>query len=443
MTDDTNDPQKVIIMGAAGRDFHNFNVYFRDNKNYQVVAFTVSHQIPDIDDKLYPPVLAGGLYPDGIPIMSEQVLPDLIQEHQVDQVVLAYSDMSHREVMFQASLVLANGADFRLMGPRSTMLTSKIPVISICAVRTGSGKSALTRRVCDILVNKGRKVIAIRHPMPYGDLAKQIWQRYETYEDLDKYECTIEEREEYEPHIENGVIVYAGVDYQEILNKVEAEQPDVIVWDGGNNDFPFYKPNLHLVLTDPHRPGHEISYHPGEMNLRMADVVIINKMDTADPDNIEKVRTSIEARNPGARVIEGTLPITVDQPDQLKGKKVLVVEDGPTLTHGNMSYGAGVIAAKKFGAAELVSPRFCAVGSIQDVFDQYVQVKDVLPAMGYSEEQVKALQDTINACECELVVVATPIDLGKLITVNKPLVRVIYEFKERQEGEMEDVLKDF
>jgi predicted GTPase len=440
--DDDQSPQKVIIMGAAGRDFHNFNVYFRNNKQYNIIAFTAT-QIPDIDDKLYPPELSGPLYPNGIPIQSEDDLADLIQTHDIDQVILAYSDLPHSYVMEKAALVMTNGADFRLMGPNSTMIKSNKALISICAVRTGCGKSAVTRRVADILQMKGKKVIAIRHPMPYGDLRKQIWQRYETYDDLDKYECTIEEREEYEPHIDKGVIIYAGVDYQEILNRVEAEDPDVILWDGGNNDLPFYKPDLHIVLVDPHRPGHELSYYPGATNLRMADVVIINKMETAKPENIEIVRNNIAKVNPNARVIQGALPISIDDPELIKDKRVLVVDDGPTLTHGEMPYGAGALAAQQFGASELVNPKSCAVGSIQDTFEKFPHLENVLPAMGYSDEQVKELQDTINACDCDLVVSGTPIDIQRVINVNKPIIRIKYSFQEQQEGVLEEILDEF
>ncbi len=435
-------PQKVIIMGAAGRDFHNFNVYFRDNKNYRVITFTAT-QIPDIDDKMYPPELSGPLYPDGIPIQPESDLPDLIQNHDIDQVILAYSDLPHTYVMEKASLVMSNGADFRMMGPSSTMIKSKLPMISICAVRTGCGKSAVTRRVADILQEKGKKVIAIRHPMPYGDLREQIWQRYETYDDLDKYDCTIEEREEYEPHIDKGVIIYAGVDYQVILDRVEAEEPDVILWDGGNNDLPFYKPDLHIVIADPHRPGHELTYYPGATNLRMADVVILNKMETAEPEKIEIVKNNIAAANPNAKVIEGTLPISIDDPELVKDKRVLVVDDGPTLTHGEMPYGAGVLAAQQYGASELVNPKPCAVGSIRKIFDKFTHLENVLPAMGYSDEQVNELQETINACDCDLVVSGTPIDIQRIITVNKPITRVKYSFQERQEGALEEILDEF
>jgi predicted GTPase len=345
--------------------------------------------------------------------------------------------------MEKASLVMSNGADFRMMGSSSTMIKSKLPMISICAVRTGCGKSAVTRRVADILQAKGKKVIAIRHPMPYGDLREQIWQRYETYDDLDKYDCTIEEREEYEPHIDKGVIIYAGVDYQVILDHVEAEEPDLILWDGGNNDLPFYKPDLHIVIADPHRPGHELTYYPGATNLKMADVVIINKMETAEPGNIELVKNNIASANPNAKVIEGTLPISIDDPELVKDKRVLVVDDGPTLTHGDMPYGAGALAAVRFGASELVNPKPCAVGSIQKTFAKFTHLENVLPAMGYSDEQVNELQETINACDCDLVVSGTPIDIQRIITVNKPITRVKYRFQERQEGVLEEILDEF
>jgi predicted GTPase len=425
-------------MGAAGRDFHNFNVYFRDNDEYEVVAFTAA-QIPGIEKRTYPPELAGPGYPKGIPIYPEERLPELIRKHHVDEVVFAYSDVSHEHVMHRASIVLANGADFRLMGPSTTMLKVKVPVVSVCAVRTGSGKSQTSRKVCGILREKGYNVVVVRHPMPYGDLRKQALQRFASNEDLDKYECTIEEREEYELHINNGIVVYAGVDYEKILREAEKEA-DIIVWDGGNNDLPFLSSDLHIVVADPHRAGHELTYYPGETNVRMADVVVINKVDTADPMNIETVRRNIKTVNPNATIIEAASPITLDNPELVKGKKVMVVEDGPTLTHGNMAYGAGTIAAKRSGASEIVDPRPYAVGSIKDTFREYTHLGAVLPAMGYSGEQIRELEDTINAVPCDVVVIGTPIDLRQLLRLNKPAVRAKYELQEISKPDLEDVL---
>jgi len=430
---------RVVIMGAAGRDFHNFNVYFRKNDQYEVVAFTAT-QIPGIENRVYPPELAGSRYPEGIPIYPEEELPTLIREHNVDQVVFAYSDVSHEYVMHKASITLANGADFRLMGPSATMLKAKVPVISICAVRTGSGKSQTSRKVCSILRKRGFKVVVVRHPMPYGDLRKQICQRFASYEDLDKYECTIEEREEYEPHIENGIVVYAGVDYERILREAEKEA-QIIVWDGGNNDLPFFMPNLHIVVTDPHRAGHELTYHPGEANLRMADVVIINKVDTANPRDIETVRRNIWMVNRDATIIEAASPITVDNPKLIKGKRVLVVEDGPTITHGNMAYGAGTIAAERLGASEMVDPRSYAVGSIKRTFRDYGHLGSVLPAMGYGKEQISELEQTINMTQCDVVVIGTPIDLRRVLHLNKPAVRAKYELQEIGTPTLEGILR--
>jgi len=429
---------KIVIMGAAGRDFHNFNVYFRDNSNYEVVAFTAT-QIPDIAGRKYPVELSGPLYPKGIPIYPEEKLPELIKKHQIDQVILAYSDLPYEYVMSKASLVLANGADFRLMGPKNTMLKSNLPVISICAVRTGCGKSQTTRRVTEILKKKGYKVAVIRHPMPYGDLRDQIWQRYETYDDLKRYECTIEEMEEYEPHIDKGNILYAGVDYGEILKRAEKEA-DIIVWDGGNNDLPFYKPDLHIVVTDPLRAGHELRYYPGGANLRMADVVVINKIDTASLDKINLLRENIRQLAPDAQLIEAASPLTVDQPELIRGKKVLVVEDGPTLTHGGMKYGAGVVAAQKYGAKELVDPRRYSVGSISETFVKYPEIGILLPAMGYGEKQIKELETTINAIECDLVIIGTPIDLTRIIKINKKSIRVKYDLQEIGRPDLEEIL---
>ncbi|MEO0239432.1 MAG: cyclic 2,3-diphosphoglycerate synthase [candidate division WOR-3 bacterium] len=433
--------KKVIIMGAAGRDFHNFNVFFRDNEEYEVVAFTAT-QIPDIEGRKYPPELAGKLYPNGIPIYSEDELEDLIKKFKVDFVVFAYSDVSHEYVMNRASRAMAAGASFMLLGPSHTMLTSTKPVISVCAVRTGSGKSQTTRRVAEILKKLGKKTVVIRHPMPYGDLTKQVVQRFGSFEDLDKHNCTIEEREEYEPHIDRGNVVYAGVDYEKILRQAEQEA-DVVLWDGGNNDFPFFKPDLHIVVVDPHRPGHEVTYHPGETNLRLADVIVINKIDTAYPEDIQIVRENSRSANPRAVIIEAASPIFVENYEAIKGKKVLVIEDGPTLTHGEMSYGAGYVAAEKYGAAEIVDPRPYAVGSIKETYEKYTQLEVILPAMGYSPKQLKELEETINAVPADLVIVATPINLGKILKINKPYVRVKYELQEIGKPDLEDIIKEF
>ncbi len=427
-------------MGAAGRDFHNFNTYFRDNEAYEVVAFTAT-QIPNIEDRKYPPELAGRLYPDGIPILSEDELPDLIRRMGVEQVIFAYSDISHLEVMHKASLVLANAADFRLMGNPRITLESAVPVISVCAVRTGSGKSQTTRKICDILRRRGLSVVAIRHPMPYGDLRKQAVQRFATHEDMDRQECTIEEREEYEPLIDKGIVVYAGVDYERILREAEKEA-EVIVWDGGNNDLPFYKSILHIVVADPHRAGHELTYHPGETNVRLADVVIVNKIQTADRQDILKVRENVKTVNPRAIVIEAASPISVEDPAMIKGKKVLVVEDGPTLTHGGMDYGAGTIAAEDYGAAEIIDPRPFAVGSIAEIFRKYPHIGKLLPAMGYGMEQVIELEETINKSDCDVVVSGTPVNLQRVIEVNKPIVRVRYELCEIGHPTLEELLME-
>lgn len=432
---------KTIIMGAAGRDFHVFNTFFRDNSDYEVIAFTAT-QIPNIEGRKYPPVLAGELYPNGIPIYSEEKLPELIKEFDIDQVIFAYSDLPHEEIMHKASDVLSAGADFRLMGPKSTCIKSTKPVISVCAVRTGVGKSQTTRKVCQILKEMGKKVVAIRHPMPYGDLSIQVCQRFADYSDLDKHKCTIEEREEYEPHIDNGIIVYAGVDYEKILREAEKEA-DIILWDGGNNDFSFYHTDLYIVLVDPHRPGHELSYHPGEVNLKMADVIIINKIDTANADDINTVRQNIEKVNPNALVIEAASPISVDDPDEIRNKKVLVVEDGPTLTHGGMAFGAGFVAAKKFGVKEITNPKPYAVGSIKDTYQKYKHLSLILPAMGYGQKQMKELEETINRCECDLVISGTPIDITRVISPNKPVIRVKYSLQEIGNPTLYDVLKKF
>jgi predicted GTPase len=430
---------KVIIMGAAGRDFHNFNTVYRDNDRYQVAAFTAT-QIPKIGGRTYPPELAGRLYPRGIPIHGEAKLEELIREHEVSEVTFSYSDVTHQEVMHKASLVLAVGADFRLLGPQATCIKSGKPVLSICAVRTGVGKSQTTRYVIAALQEMGKRVVAIRHPMPYGDLTKQICQRFATLEDMDHHECTIEEREEYEPHIQSGVVVYAGVDYAEILKKAEQEA-DIIVWDGGNNDLPFYQPDLHVVLADPHRPGHELIYHPGEANLRMADIVVINKITTAKPEWIAKVQENIADSNPRATVVKCNSPITVERPGEVKGKRVLVVEDGPTLTHGEMSYGAGTLAAELFGAAKVVDPRPYAAGTIKATLEKYPHVGPLLPAMGYHEEQLDDLQATINKVDCDLVLIGTPIDLRQVIEIKKPAMRVFYELSDHGEPTLADLIK--
>jgi predicted GTPase len=430
---------RILIMGAAGRDFHNFNVFYRDNPDVEVVAFTAT-QIPNIEGRLYPPELAGARYPQGIPIYPESDLVKLIHEKKVDQVVFAYSDVSHEYVMHKASQVLAAGADFALLGTRHTQLKSSKPVVAVCAVRTGSGKSQTTRRVSKILRQMGYRVAAIRHPMPYGDLVKQTVQRFADYSDLDKHQCTIEEREEYEPHLDNGLIVYAGVDYERILRQAEQEV-DIILWDGGNNDLPFYKPDLHIVVVDPHRPGHERSYHPGEANARAADVFVINKVDTANPQAVIEVRNSLRELNPNAIVIEAASPLFVDDPAAIRGKRVLVIEDGPTLTHGEMAYGAGWVAARRFGAAEIVDPRPYAVGSIKATFEKYPTTGAVLPAMGYGEEQTRELEETIRRADVDLVIVGTPIDLSRVLHLDKPYQRVRYELQEIGQPTLEDILK--
>ncbi len=422
--------KRVVIMGAAGRDFHNFNVYYRDNPDYDVVAFTAT-QIPDIDGRKYPPELAGSLYPDGIPILSEADLIKIVREKKVDEVVFAYSDVSHNYVMDKACSVIAAGADFRFIGAEKSMIKSSKPVISICAVRTGCGKSQTTRKIATVLKELGLRVTVIRHPMPYGDLNKQRVQRFAVLEDLDKHECTIEEREEYEPHISAGIIVYAGVDYLDILKEAEKES-DIIIWDGGNNDLPFYIPDLEVVVVDPHRPGHELLYYPGTANLYRADVVVINKVDSTTHENIEIVENNIKLKNPKAVIIHADSPIIIDKPEDIKGKKVLVVEDGPTLTHGEMKYGAGIVAARQYGAHEIIDPRPYATGSIKKTFEKYPHIGTLLPAMGYSKTQMKELEKTINDTPCDLVVVATPIDLGRLLKINKPYKRVRYELQEKE-----------
>jgi predicted GTPase len=432
-------PSRIIIMGAAGRDFHNFNVFYRDNPNYQVIAFTAT-QIPNIEGRQYPPELAGKLYPQGIPIYPESDLTKLVRENKVDQVIFAYSDVFHENVMHKASIALAAGADFTMMGATHTQVKSTKPVVAICAVRTGCGKSQTTRRVSKILTAMGFKVAAIRHPMPYGDLVKQAVQRYSSYADLDKYECTIEEREEYEPHLDNGVIVYAGVDYERILRQAE-EEVDIILWDGGNNDLPFYTPDLHIVVADPLRPGHELLYHPGETNARSADVFVINKVDTANAADVITVRDNLNAINPNALVIEAASPLFVDNPAAIRGKRVLAVEDGPTTTHGEMGYGAAWVAAKRFGAAEIIDPRPFAVGSIKETFAKYPKTGNVLPAMGYGDRQTKELEMTINGCDADLVIIGTPIDLTRVVKIKKPYQRVRYELQEIGQPTLDEILK--
>jgi predicted GTPase len=433
--------KKIIILGAAGRDFHNFNVHFRDNESYDVVAFTAA-QIPDIDGRMYPGCLAGHLYPNGIPIYPESALETLIVEHDVDEVIMAYSDLPYGRVMQLGSRVLAKGADFTLMGPKSTMLTSTKPVIAICASRTGSGKSQVSRKIARMLKGQGYRVAAIRHPMPYGDLSRQVCQRFETYEDLDRQKTTIEEREEYEPHIDNGILVFAGVDYERILRAAEQEA-DVIIWDGGNNDFSFYHADLYLTVVDPLRSGNELSYYPGEANVRMADVCIINKIDTACGEEVRRVRSNIMTLNPDAVIIEAASPITVDDPGLIRGKRVLVIEDGPTMTHGGMAYGAGYVAAQKYGAKEIVDPRPHLAGALVDTFMAYPHLSEVLPAMGYGAQQVRDLEATVRSVPCDTVVMGTPIDLTRVMKIDKPYVRVAYELEEVGTPTLGDVLAPF
>lgn len=420
--------ENVIVMGAAGRDFHNFNVYFRGNARYNVVCFTAT-QIPNIDGRKYPAALAGTMYPNGIPIHSDGRLAELIREYKVDLVVFSYSDIPHTEVMHKASIATACGADFMIVGAQYTMLESTLPVVSVCAVRTGCGKSQTSREVMRVLQRMGKRVVAVRHPMPYGDLVKQEVQRFAELKDMDLHECTIEEREEYEPVVRMGAVIYAGVDYEKILRQAEQEA-DVVVWDGGNNDTPFYKPNVNIVVFDPHRAGHELNYHPGETNMRMCDIAVINKVDSADPAKVDQVRKTIMECNPTAEIILAESEVLVDDPSLIKGKRVLVVEDGPTLTHGEMRFGAGVIAAERNGAAEIVDPRPFLKGTLAETFQKYPGIGMVLPAMGYSPAQVRDLEATINACDCDVVVSATPIDITGLLTVNKPLARVSYEYKD-------------
>ena len=435
---------RTLVLGAAGRDFHNFNVVYRNDPTYQIVAFTAT-QIPDIDGRKYPPELAGELYPDGIPILAEEDLDGIISSMNIELCVMSYSDLSDNTVMELCSRVNAAGADFILLGASRTMVKSTKPVIAVCAVRTGCGKSQTTRRIIEILQEAGKRVVAIRHPMPYGDLNAQRVQRFETLEDLKKHDCTIEEMEEYEPHINRGTVVFAGVDYEAILREAEKEA-DIILWDGGNNDTSFYLPDLTITVVDPHRPGHEISYYPGQTNLRLADVVVINKIDSAYPEDVDEVRSNVRAVNPGALIVDAASPVSVDDPSMITGKRVLVVEDGPTLTHGEMEYGAGFVAAERFGAADYVDPRQYAVGSIIETFDKYyADVEDayVLPAMGYGEDQMRDLQQTINASDCEVVVIATPIDLTRIIKINKPVVKVGYDLQEIGKPDLPVILKEF
>ena len=431
--------RKALIMGAAGRDFHNFNTFFRENKEYEVVAFTAT-QIPDIEDRKYPAKLAGPLYPNGIPIKPEEELASLINEHGIDEVFFSYSDVPHEYVMNKASEVNALGSTFTLLGPKFTMLKSKVPVVAVCAVRTGCGKSQTTRKAAEILKQQGKKVVVIRHPMPYGDLVAQSVQRFETLEDMQKHHCTVEEMEEYEPHITRGSVVYAGVDYGAILEQAEKEA-DVILWDGGNNDVPFYKPDVHIVVVDPLRPGHEITYHPGETNLRMADYVVINKEVEAEFEDIEDVRDNVRTVNPDAVIIDAASPIRIDDPSIVRGKRVLVVEDGPTLTHGEMTFGAGVVAAERWGAEELVDPRPFLQGRLQETFEKYPEIGQLLPAMGYGEEQLHDLEATINATDCDAVIIGTPIDLNRIIKIRKPSVRVYYDLQEIGALTLQDALK--
>jgi len=436
--------KNVIIIGAAGRDFHNFNTYFRGNEDYNVVAFTAA-QIPDIDGRKYPAALAGDLYPEGIPIYDESKLVQLIKDENIDDCVFSYSDVPYNRVMGVSAIVNAAGANFVLLGPADTMVESTKPVIAVGAVRTGCGKSQTSRKVIEYLMAKGLKVIAIRHPMPYGDLVEQKVQRFATVEDLAKHKCTVEEMEEYEPHVVRGNVIYAGVDYEAILRAAENDPDgcDIILWDGGNNDFPFYKPDLNMTVVDPHRPGHELSYYPGEVTLRMADVAIINKMDTAYPDDIQEVRENIAKVAPNAIVVDAASPIAVDDPSVIKGKRVLVVEDGPTLTHGEMQLGAGTVAAMKYGAAEMVDPRPYTVGKLSETFEIYPGIGTLLPAMGYSDQQLKDLETTINNTDCDAVVIGTPIDLNRIINIKKPNTRVYYDLQEIGHPTLEGILNDF
>lgn len=433
--------KNVIIIGAAGRDFHNFNTYFRDNPDYNVVAFTAA-QIPDIDDRKYPAVLAGDMYPSGIPIYLEKELPKLIKEQNVDDCVFSYSDVPYNHVMGMSAIVNAAGANFVLLGTKDTMIKSTKPLVAVGAIRTGCGKSQTSRRLVELLIAKGLKVVAIRHPMPYGDLTKQGVQRFATVDDLKKHNCTIEEMEEYEPHVIRGNVIYAGIDYEAIIREAEKEA-DVILWDGGNNDFSFYKPDLTVIVTDPHRAGHELTYYSGEVNLRLADVVVINKMDSASMEDTQIVRDSIAKVNPDAIVVDAASPISVDKPEIIKGRKVLAIEDGPTLTHGEMKYGAAIVAARKFGAKELIDPRPFAVGKMAKTFEIYPNIGTLLPAMGYGDEQLKDLEETINRSDAEAVIIGTPIDLSRIIKIDKPYTRVYYELQEIGKPDLEEVIDEF
>lgn len=439
-----NNRKNIIIIGAAGRDFHNFNTYYRDNENYRVVAFTAA-QIPNIDNRQYPPQLAGKLYPEGIPIYAQEQLPQLIKELQVDECVFAYSDVNYNDVMSVSAVVNAAGADFILLGPKNTMLTSTKPIISVCAVRTGCGKSQTSRKIIEILMAHNLKVVAVRHPMPYGDLNAQRVQRFATVEDLQKHNCTVEEMEEYEPHVTRGNIIYAGVDYQDILRAAENDPDgcDVILWDGGNNDFSFYKSDLSVTVLDPHRPGHELNYYPGEVSLRISDVAIINKIDSATPEAIAQVEENTKRVNPNTTIIKAESKISVDDPSVIKDKRVLVVEDGPTLTHGEMKIGAGTIAAQRFGAKEVVDPRPYTVGKLKETFKAYPHIGTLLPAMGYGEQQLKDLEETINNTDCDAVIIGTPIDLSRIIHIQKPCTRVHYELDEVGSPNLDEILKEF
>lgn len=428
-----------MIMGAAGRDFHNFNVFFRGNRDYEVAAFTAT-QIPDIEGRVYPPELAGELYPNGIPIVAEESLAGLVKAEQVDQAIFSYSDVPHVYVMSRASWVMSLGLDFVLLGPNRTMLKADKPVVAVCAVRTGAGKSPTTRRVTELIRDAGLQAAVVRHPMPYGDLTKQVAQRFASYDDLDRHECTIEEREEYEPHLDRGTLVFAGVDYERILRMAEAEA-DVVVWDGGNNDVSFYRPDLLITVVDPHRAGHELLYHPGETNLRLADCVLVNKIDTAPPDGVQQVRDSVARVNPQATVVDAAAPIFIDDPERIRGKRVLVIEDGPTLTHGEMKYGAGVIVARRYGAAELLDPRPYAVGTIRVTYERYPEIGPLLPAMGYGGRQIADLEKTIGAVPADLVLIATPIDLRRLVNIKQEAARVRYEMQEIGRPTLADVLR--
>ena len=432
--------ENVIIMGAAGRDFHNFNVYFRDNKRYNVVCFTAT-QIPDIDGRQYPSEIAGPMYPDGIPINSDENLMDLIKENKIDLVAFSYSDIPHTEVMHKASQVTAAGADFIIIGAQYTMLESSKKVVSVCAIRTGCGKSQTSREIVQVLQDAGQKVVSVRHPMPYGDLTKQIVQRFATYYDFEKHACTIEEREEYEPVVDMGAVIYAGVDYGKILRQAE-EEADVVVWDGGNNDTPFYKPDVNIVVFDPHRVGHETTFHPGETNMLLADIAVINKVDSADPKDVETLKQTISKHNPRARIVLADSEVSAENGESMAGKSVLVVEDGPTLTHGHMKFGAGVIAAQRYGAAEIIDPRPYLVGSLKETFETYPDVGKVLPAMGYGEQQIKDLEATINGCDCDIVVSATPIDLTRLVNIEKPTLRVRYEYRDNSKPTLGELVKE-